>query len=111
MGEPQTLITGMSTGTHSTRTLRRSKKNPDALIVSVGSDGNIDDGTVEESSGRSQLRVFSISAISEAPVEYTAGEILGWGLRNSVGVTEDPATGGIVSIAANWKRFQASALN
>ncbi|CAI6339410.1 unnamed protein product [Periconia digitata] len=98
VGEPKTLITDMSLGGHSTRTLRISKKNPDALIVSVGSDGNIDEETSEEGSGRSQLRVFSIAEITETPVEYTAGAILGWGLRNSVGVTEDPVTGGIWSV-------------
>ncbi|PVI06796.1 Auxilliary activities family 12 protein [Periconia macrospinosa] len=98
VGERKTLVTGMSNGTHSTRTLRISKTNPDALIVSVGSDGNLDAGASEEGSGRSQLRVFSIAETSQASIDYTQGEILGWGLRNTVGVTENPATGDIWSV-------------
>lgn len=67
------------------------------LLVSRGSDGNIDAPTAQISSGRSQIRAFSISALSNAPVDYTAGEVIGWGLRNSVGMGEDVSTGGFVS--------------
>ncbi|KAF2254542.1 glucose sorbosone dehydrogenase [Trematosphaeria pertusa] len=98
VGTRKTLITGMSNGGHSTRTILTSKKNPDMLIVSVGSNANIDAATSQQSSGRSQLRIFSIEKVSQASVAYTAGEILGWGLRNSVGVTENPVTGGIWSV-------------
>ncbi|ORY11125.1 soluble quino protein glucose/sorbosone dehydrogenase [Clohesyomyces aquaticus] len=98
VGTRKTLITGMSGGGHSTRTLLTSKKNPDLLVVSVGSNANIDSATSQQSSGRSQLRIFSIAKVSQASVAYTAGEILGWGLRNSVGVTENPVTGGIWSV-------------
>jgi glucose/arabinose dehydrogenase len=87
----------MSNSGHSTRTILVSKKNPDVLMVSVGSDGNMDAGTSQRSSGRSQLRMFSIAKVSRASAAYTSGEMLGWGLRNSVGVTENPVSGGIVS--------------
>jgi glucose/arabinose dehydrogenase len=97
VGRRKTLITGMSGSGHSTRTILASKKNPDLLVVSVGSNGNIDSATSQPSSGRSQLRIFSIAKVSRASVAYTSGEILGWGLRNSVGVTENQVTGGIVS--------------
>lgn len=99
-----TLITGMSNSGHVTRTVLTSKKNPDILIVSVGSNANIDAATSQQSSGRSQLRTFSIAKISQASVAYTAGEVLGWGLRNSVGVTENPISGGIVSYMMFWTR-------
>lgn len=98
VGTRKTLITGMSNGGHNTRTILASKKSPDLLVVSVGSNGNIDAATSQQSSGRSQLRIFSIAKISQASVAYTAGEILGWGLRNSVGVTENPVSGGIWSV-------------
>ena len=97
VGTRKTIITNIPSASHSTRTLRVSKKNPDSLIVAVGSDGNLDAGTTDKSSGRSQLRTFSISKISHSPVTYESGTVLGWGLRNSVGVTENPTTGGIVS--------------
>ena len=86
----------MLSGGHVTRTVMASKKSPDTLVVSVGSNGNIDASTSQITYGRSQLRTFSISKTSQASVAYTAGEVLGWGLRNSVGVTENPVTGGIV---------------
>lgn len=92
----KTLITGMASGGHTTRTLFLSKKSPNLLLVSRGSDGNIDTETTQVTSGRSQIRIFDVSQITTS-VAYTSGEVLGWGLRNSVGVTEDPATGGIVS--------------
>ncbi|KAF2640048.1 soluble quino protein glucose dehydrogenase [Massarina eburnea CBS 473.64] len=97
VGTRKTLITGMSNSGHSTRTILTSKKNPDQLVVSVGSNANIDSATSQQSSGRSQLRTFSISKISQASVAYTTGEVLGWGLRNSVGVTEN-SLGGIWSV-------------
>lgn len=97
VGDRKTLITGMSSGGHRTRTVMTSKKNPDMLVVAVGSNGNIDAPTSEQSSGRSQFRMFSIEKVSQSSVAYTSGEILAWGLRNSVGITENPVTGGIVS--------------
>lgn len=84
---------------HVTRTLLIPKHNPDLLLVSRGSNDNVDEGTADIESGRSQLRIFKIAdlmAETEA-VDYTAGEVLGWGLRNSVGVAEDPSNGHIVS--------------
>lgn len=83
---------------HSTRTLLVPRHNSDLLLVSRGSDGNVDEGTLDIKSGRSQLRIFKIADLlsEEAPIEYTAGDVLGWGLRNSVGIADDPATGNIV---------------
>ncbi|KAF2713167.1 glucose sorbosone dehydrogenase [Pleomassaria siparia CBS 279.74] len=98
IGTRKTLITGMSSSGHATRTLLVSKKNPDLLVVSVGSNANIDSGASQQSSGRSELRVFRISRVSRASMAYTSGAILAWGLRNSVGVTENPVSGGIWSV-------------
>ena len=101
LGARKTLITGMSNSGHNTRTLLTSKKNPDLLVVAVGSNANIDAATSQQNSGRSQFRIFSIAKISQASVAYTTGEVFAWGLRNSVGIAEHPLTGGIVSFPSH----------
>jgi glucose/arabinose dehydrogenase len=71
------------------------------LLVSRGSDDNIDMGAEDVKTGRSQIRAFNISsgASSNFPYVYnSSGTLLGWGLRNSVGVAEHPITGGIYSV-------------
>ncbi|KAF3927783.1 hypothetical protein ABW20_dc0100663 [Dactylellina cionopaga] len=96
----KTLITDMNAGPsgHTTRTLYASTKNPDLLLVSWGSDGNFDYGTSNINTGRSQIRGFSISQVSNSPIAFNAGgTVFGWGLRNSVGIGEDLA-GGIWSV-------------
>lgn len=92
------IITGMSNGGHSTRTLLISKSNPDLLLVSRGSQGNIDPQAGNGSTGHSTIKYFSLSHIINTPVDHAQGGVqLGWGLRNSVGIGEHPITGGIVS--------------
>lgn len=90
----------MDQGGHSTRTLLVPQRNPNMLLVSRGSDANIDKDTVNIESGRSQIRIFDINELlkTDAAVQYTNGKVLGWGLRNSVGVAEDPTTGYIVRV-------------
>ena len=96
----KTIITNMSNGgLHLTRTLLRSKKFPDLLLVQRGSDGNVDTGAKQISTGRSMIRVFNLTQISQTPVSYsTGGFLLAWGLRNAVGMGENPATGEIVRL-------------
>jgi glucose/arabinose dehydrogenase len=91
----QTIVTNMTNGGHSTRTLLLPPSNPDILLVSRGSDGNNDDGARDIDSGRSQLRSFNLSSIGDSsdPIDYIKGSVLAWGLRNSVGVAEHPAGG------------------
>ncbi|GJN66878.1 hypothetical protein PLICBS_000900 [Purpureocillium lilacinum] len=99
-GTGKKVITGMDQGGHATRTLLIPKHNPNLLVVSRGSDGNIDTDTTNIGSARSQLRIFEVDKLLEgnAAVEYASGKVLGWGLRNSVGVAEDPTTGYIWSV-------------
>ncbi|KAB5566468.1 hypothetical protein GE09DRAFT_1106924 [Coniochaeta sp. 2T2.1] len=104
LGTKQTLITNMSNSDHTTRTLLLSRKSPGLLLVSRGSSENLDEDASSISSGHSQIRVFNISSLaldssSPSPFNYaTDGQLLGWGLRNSVGVAEHPITGGVYSV-------------
>ncbi|KAK7403021.1 hypothetical protein QQX98_011221 [Neonectria punicea] len=94
----RTLVANMSNAGHTTRTLLLSRKHPDLLLVSRGSEGNDDAAAADKKSGHSQLRAFNITTADDGPLAFGSGRLLGWGLRNSVGVAEHPATGGIWSV-------------
>lgn len=96
----RTLVTNMDNGGHKTRTILLSRKHPEIIVVSRGSDGNIDDEAREESTGHSQIRAYNITELGDddEPFDYMDGFMLGWGLRNSVGIDEHPETGGIWSV-------------
>lgn len=71
------------------------------LVVSRGSDKNLDEVASVLNFGHSQIRAFNTSNITSSSPPYdftTTGHRLGWGLRNSVGVAEEPLTGGIYSV-------------
>ncbi|KAJ4155305.1 hypothetical protein LMH87_000559 [Akanthomyces muscarius] len=97
----RTIVTNMSTSDHTTRTLLLSKKKPGMLLVSRGSQSNEDNNATELDSGHSQIRSFDLSKLGSSsgakPYEYLDGHVIGWGLRNSVGVAED-ALGGLWSV-------------
>lgn len=84
---------------HNTRTLLVSKRYPNLLMASVGSDGNIDLPSFHPASGRAQIRVFDLDTLPNDGVTYTQGRVLGYGLRNDVGMAEDGA--GIVHSVEN----------
>ena len=95
----QTIVNGMSTSDHTTRTLLISEKVNGTLLVSRGSTSNIDPEAEMLSSGHSQIRAFNLNNMTDSPYDYNSdGLRLGWGLRNSVGVVEHPLTGGIYSV-------------
>lgn len=91
----------MNNSDHVTRTLLMSQKRPGILVVSRGSAANIDLDAEDLSTGHSQVKAFNVSNITESDPPYdftTSGRLLGWGLRNSVGIAEEPLTGGIYSV-------------
>ncbi|KAM3555156.1 hypothetical protein MY1884_005731 [Beauveria asiatica] len=109
----RTIVTKMSTSDHTTRTLLLSRKKPGILLVSRGSQSNEDSKAQYLDSGHSQIRSFDLSQLSSGsgsgsgsgsssssatPYAYLDGHVIGWGLRNSVGVAEDPSTGGLWSV-------------
>jgi glucose/arabinose dehydrogenase len=101
VGANQTIVNGMSNSDHTTRTLLISEKEPGMLLVSRGSNSNIDLAAETLDSGHSQIRAFKVDNITSDSNPYdftTSGRLLGWGLRNSVGVAEEPLTGGIYSV-------------
>lgn len=100
-GQPRTIITNMSNNELVTRTLLMSKKQPGTLVVSRGSAEEDAARTEVVSNGLSQIRAFDLTNLTEdaAPYSFLSdGIILGWGLRNSVGVGEHPVTGGIYGV-------------
>jgi glucose/arabinose dehydrogenase len=86
----------MASGGHTTRTLLASSKYPEVLLVSRGSDGNLDYDAQDVNSGKCMIKAFNLAAGRE--YDYNSdGVLLGWGLRNSVGIGED-AQGGIWAV-------------
>ncbi|KAF2264513.1 soluble quino protein glucose dehydrogenase [Lojkania enalia] len=97
-GQGEAIINGMRTDGTVTRTLLLSRKSKNKLLVSRGSDENIDLSAVDINGGESQIRIFDPT---QGGQEYTAGQTLGWGLRNAVGVAENPSDGGVWSAENN----------
>lgn len=92
-------IAHTSDGDHITRTLLFAKKQENTLIVSRGSQSNVDFNSLDLTTGHCQIKSFAIQKNQTATQNFnTTGKLLGWGLRNSVGVAEHPLTGGIYSV-------------
>jgi glucose/arabinose dehydrogenase len=100
VGQGKQIVTGMSfQGTHPTRAIATSKWSPDTILVARGSQSNVDTSTTQQSAARSMIKSFSISQGMQTAYNYnTGGEVLAWGLRNIVGMSEDPAFGGFWSV-------------
>ncbi|KAG7285741.1 hypothetical protein NEMBOFW57_008035 [Staphylotrichum longicolle] len=100
-GQPRTLIANMSNSDLVTRTLLMSKKQNGTLLVSRGSAEQHSAQTEVVTSGLSQIRAFNLTNLTSNSKPYVFsndGLVLGWGLRNSVGVGEHPVTGGIYAV-------------
>ncbi|KAF2667815.1 soluble quino protein glucose dehydrogenase [Microthyrium microscopicum] len=97
-GNATILVQGMDNSDHTTRTILLSKKVNNTLLISRGSNENIDAIAADINSGHSQIRSFDIGGDTNSLNYATEGTRLGWGLRNSVGVAEHPASGGIYSV-------------
>lgn len=103
----KTLISGMNTDDHTTRTLTLSEKHPGMLMVSRGSTSNIDPAAGDITSGHSQIKAFDLSSAPNDGFQFNPnGALLAWGLRNSVGVAEHPTTGGIYAVENSCDDFK-----
>jgi glucose/arabinose dehydrogenase len=69
------------------------------MLVSRGSDNNVDTDAAEIANGHSQIKAFDLTKVGANPYDFvTQGTVIGWGLRNSVGIAEHPVTGGLFSV-------------
>lgn len=84
-----------------TRSLLTSKLTPNQLIVSRGTSLNIDTEAESLATGHCQLKSFNLNTITPTSIPYnftSSGRLLACGLRNSVGLAEEPLFGGIYSV-------------
>lgn len=88
----------MAGSDHTSRTLLLSRKAPGMMLINRGSNSNLDELAADISTGHSQIRAFNITNATQPYDFNTAGLLLGWGLRNDVGIAEHPITGGIYSV-------------
>jgi glucose/arabinose dehydrogenase len=86
----KTIVSGMDSKGHVTRTLVIPPMHPNLLIVSHGSNDNFDYGAADIKTGRSCVKVFDTT---KAPIDgydyVTEGYQMGYGLRNEVGLAFD----------------------
>lgn len=108
--ESRTIVRGMGDDEgHTTRTLFLSEKVPDLLLVSRGSVGNIDLQTLDVTTGVSTIKAFNVTNVTDSGYDHASeGLLLGWGLRNSVGIDEDPISGGVYSVENSVDNTQRS---
>ncbi|TKA76034.1 hypothetical protein B0A55_05118 [Friedmanniomyces simplex] len=96
--EPKVLVANMTTSDHTTRTLLRSQHAPGLMVVTRGSTANLDPEAEVLSTGHSQVKAFNLTNQTTTYDFDTDGLLLGWGLRNDVGIDEEPLSGGIYSV-------------
>lgn len=96
-GEARRVVSLGGDGSHSTRTLLLPSNDPDYLLISWGSDGNRDPQAREPTSGYSSVKAFDITNTSRVWDYASEGTIVGWGLRNSIGLAQNPIDGGLWS--------------
>jgi glucose/arabinose dehydrogenase len=87
----KTVVTGMSPGGHSTRTLVVSPKNPNILLVSTGSNSNWDYASEDPAAGRACVKSFDMSkAPASGYTHNTQGTMVAYGVRNEIALAFDP---------------------
>ena len=85
-------ITGMDSGIHSTRNLLVVPQKPNLVLLQVGSNANIDAQSAQKATGRAIIKIFDMDKAPATGYNYKAdGEVFGYGLRNEIGFTADPA--------------------
>ncbi|KAF4556607.1 Hypothetical protein D9617_1g084850 [Elsinoe fawcettii] len=92
----QTLVQNMTGRDHSTRTLELSRSSPGMLIVSFGSQSNLDPLAIDGiNTGSASVKAFNLTNRTDTYTYQRDGLLLGWGLRNEVGIAEHPTSGGV----------------
>ncbi|KAK4894108.1 hypothetical protein LTR27_007693 [Elasticomyces elasticus] len=96
--EPRILVANMTNSDHTTRTLLLPQHAPGLLVVTRGSTSNLDIEAADLSTGHSQVKAFNLTNQTDTYNFNTDGLLLGWGLRNDVGLAEEPISGGIYTV-------------
>ncbi|KAI0551316.1 soluble quino protein glucose dehydrogenase [Xylaria curta] len=87
---PVVVVSGMATSGHTSRTLIIPPHRQDLLVVSHGSDSNIDQDTSDPKTARAIVKVFNVSSVPLGGYNYASqGWNAGFGLRNEVGLAFD----------------------
>ncbi|KAL2255161.1 hypothetical protein VTK26DRAFT_3978 [Humicola hyalothermophila] len=87
----KTVVQGMSTGIHFTRTIAVVPQQPNLILLQVGSNANLDMAAAQPSTGRAIIKIFDTSKAPANGFNYnTDGEVYGYGLRNTIGFVPDP---------------------
>ncbi|KAI0191637.1 soluble quino protein glucose dehydrogenase [Astrocystis sublimbata] len=87
---PVVVISGMATSGHSTRTLIIPPNHQDLLVVSHGSNANLDLDTSNPKVARAIVKVFNMTEMPSGGYDYVSqGWNAGFGLRNEVGLAFD----------------------
>ncbi len=69
------------------------------MLISRGSQANIDPQAEDITTGISTIKAFNLTNITSSGYKQPSdGLLLGWGLRNSVGVAEEPISGGVYAV-------------
>ena len=103
-----TLVENMEGTDHTSRTLLLSKSAAGMIVINRGSFENIDVEARDIGSGHSQVKAFNVSNVS-SPLDFLDdGVLLGWGLRNDVGIAEEPTTGGIWAVENSGDQLNRS---
>ncbi|KAF2831354.1 cellulose binding iron reductase-like protein [Ophiobolus disseminans] len=91
LGTRTTIIVGMvNGGSHLTRTLAIAPHAPNLLVVSHGSNSNIDTPTGDPKTARAIIKVFDLTTIPSGGYNYVSGGYnAGYGQRNEVGMCFD----------------------
>ncbi|KAE8440501.1 hypothetical protein EG329_007418 [Mollisiaceae sp. DMI_Dod_QoI] len=90
VGPAKTIIKGMYNSGHPTRSLLMSPSHPNSLLVSHGASENIDYPSGNIQTGRAMIRVFDLNLVPSGGYNYsTGGYLIGYGLRNAVGLAFD----------------------
>ncbi|KAL2143012.1 hypothetical protein VTI28DRAFT_471 [Corynascus sepedonium] len=85
----KTLISGISSGIHFTRTIA-AVPDSDLILVQVGSNSNLDMASEQPSTGRAIIKIFDTTKAPANGFNYnTDGEVFGYGLRNTIGFVPD----------------------
>jgi hypothetical protein len=91
LGTRATIITGMvNGGSHLTRTLAVAPQAPNLLVVSHGSNANLDMAAADPKTGRAIIKVFDLKSVPSGGYNYASGGYnAGYGQRNEVGICFD----------------------